>query len=275
MAFTVRDYHDLVRLLREHPEWREELRSLLLTEDFVTLPQVMKELAAEVRALAEAQRRTEERVEALAEAQRKTEERLNALAERVESLARQVEALAEAQRRTEESLRALAMEVRELAADHRRLRDTVAHMRGQLLEMVYKERAPAYFGKVMRRVRVARASDLEEALEASLSPEEFYDVLLLDLLVHGKVRGLPGEPEAWLAVEVSAVVDQHDVERAARRARLLGKAGFKAIPVAAGEEVEPKAVELARIEKVAIVRDGEVSLWEEALEEWGKALKGR
>lgn len=59
MAFTVKDYHDLVRLLKEHPEWREELRNLLLTEEILTLPQVVKELVSEVRKLAEAQRRTE------------------------------------------------------------------------------------------------------------------------------------------------------------------------------------------------------------------------
>jgi hypothetical protein len=31
MTFELRDFQDLVRLLREHPDWREELRALLLT----------------------------------------------------------------------------------------------------------------------------------------------------------------------------------------------------------------------------------------------------
>lgn len=35
MAFTVRDYQDLVRLLDQHPEWKQELRSMLLTDDFL------------------------------------------------------------------------------------------------------------------------------------------------------------------------------------------------------------------------------------------------
>ena len=240
MAFTVKDFHDLVRLLREHPEWREELRGLLLTDELLTLPQVMRRLAAEVRALAEAQRKTEERVDALAEEQR----------------------------RLEESLRALTMEVRELAASHRRLEAVVGAMRGDLLELTYKERAGAYFGTLMRKVRVVKVNELEERIEPSLTREEYRDLLYLDLLVRGRLRDVPGEPEVWLAVEVSATVDEHDVERAARRARLLNKAGFVVLPVAAGERVEPRAQELAQVEKVALMEDGEIYLWEEVRKEW-------
>ena len=38
MPFELRDFQDLVRLLREHPDWREELRALLLTQELLTLP---------------------------------------------------------------------------------------------------------------------------------------------------------------------------------------------------------------------------------------------
>jgi len=31
MAFTMKDYFDLLRLLREHPEWKEELRKSSLS----------------------------------------------------------------------------------------------------------------------------------------------------------------------------------------------------------------------------------------------------
>ena len=91
-------------------------------------------------------------------------------------------------------------------------------------------------------------------------------MLRLDLLVRGRLRGAADEPEVWLAVEVSAVVNGHDVERASRRARLLRKAGFPAIPVAAGEEITEDAEDLAKIERVALMRDGSILFWEEALE---------
>lgn len=45
MVFTVRDFHDLIELLEQRPEWRAELRRLVLTEELLALPQVVHELA--------------------------------------------------------------------------------------------------------------------------------------------------------------------------------------------------------------------------------------
>src|SRR3990172_2891670 len=93
MTFNVEDYSDLVQIIETHPQWRAELRRLVLTDELLTLP-------ALVRDLAEAQNRTERRIEELAEAQNRTE--------------RRIEELAEAQQRTEERLQHLATIVAEL-----------------------------------------------------------------------------------------------------------------------------------------------------------------
>ena len=45
MAFTVREFQDLVQLLRERADWREELRQTLLSDDFLALPGIVRELA--------------------------------------------------------------------------------------------------------------------------------------------------------------------------------------------------------------------------------------
>ena len=42
---TIDTIHDLSRILREHPEWREELRRTLLTEELLALPQRLAEYA--------------------------------------------------------------------------------------------------------------------------------------------------------------------------------------------------------------------------------------
>ncbi|HXF68292.1 MAG TPA: DUF3782 domain-containing protein [Thermoflexus sp.] len=111
MGFTVKDFPDLLRLLREHEEWRDQLRALLLTEELLRLPMEFRafrdevfeafrrETEARFQALAEAQQRTEEQVARLAEAQRRHYEEFAAY--RVETDRRFAE-LAEAQRRTEE-----------------------------------------------------------------------------------------------------------------------------------------------------------------------------
>ena len=90
MAFAVDDYHDLARLLAEHPEWREELRRLLLSDELLSLPEIVRELA-------KAQQRTEDRLDALVEAQQHFEERLSRLETTVQRLVEQVEALTEGQ----------------------------------------------------------------------------------------------------------------------------------------------------------------------------------
>ena len=60
MAFTVNDYHDLVTLLGQHPEWRAELRSLLRTDEPLDLQGIVRELV-------QAQWRTSEEVRTLAD----------------------------------------------------------------------------------------------------------------------------------------------------------------------------------------------------------------
>ncbi len=107
MAFTVTDFRDMIQLLVEHPEWKAELRRLVLSEDLLALPELMQDLTAKVHALTEAQRQADERltrveaaIERLTEAQRQADERLT----RVEAA---IERLTEAQRRTDESIQKL------------------------------------------------------------------------------------------------------------------------------------------------------------------------
>ncbi|MGC9024476.1 MAG: hypothetical protein ACP5NB_06565, partial [Chloroflexia bacterium] len=185
----------------------------------------------------------------LAEAQKRTEERLNELAE--------------AQKRTEEQVQALVREMIVVKADIKVLKDDMGSVKGRLLEMDYREKAPAFFGRLLRRVRVQPLAEWLEELEAHLAPEEVDEVWRLDLVVGGVLRE---GPQVWLAVEVSAVVDRNDVERAARRAGLLRRLGRPVVAVAAGEELTEGGVEEARARQVALFRDGQPRFWPEALQ---------
>ena len=226
----------------------------------------MDRVEAALERLTEAQARTEERLERLEEAQIRTEERL----ERLEATVQQ---LAEAQRRTEERLEQLAEAQRRTAEQLADLiqvvagmQDTLGAVKGRQLELTYRERAGAYFGPLLRHVRVVSPIEIEDDLEAHLSAKEFRDLLQLDLLVRGQPRHLPDAPQIWLAVEVSGVIYPHDVERAQRRAAALRRAGLRAIPTVAGEGVIEEAEEEARTGKVLLLRDGYALFWEEALE---------
>ena len=296
MAFNVQDYHDFVQLLAEHPEWRSELRRLVLSDELLELPEIVRELIRtqqkteeQIGSLAEAQRRTEGRLEvltqqvgSLAEAQQRTEGRLEALTQQVGSLAEaqrrtegRFDSLVEAQQRIETQLEALTRQVEALAhhvlilADgQKRLVDMTGDMKGQLLEMTYRQHAAGYFGRWLRRVRVVAPETLEETLEAALSHEELLEVLRLDLLIRGRRRDRPTASEVWLAVEVATVLNEADVARAGRRAALLRQAGYPALPVAAGENITLSAEDSARTQKVVVVQNGRGFLWEEALATW-------
>ncbi|PJB71349.1 MAG: hypothetical protein CO096_09890 [Armatimonadetes bacterium CG_4_9_14_3_um_filter_66_14] len=220
-------------------------------------------IASEVADRAHGERldRIEAALERLAAAQARTEERL----ERLEATVAQ---LAEAQARTEERVNRLEAAVERLTESVLALTNTVAGMKGTMLEINYRQKVGAYFGPLLRRVRVVEPQSLEDQLEARLSREEFVELLRLDLLVSGVPREAPASSEVYLAVEVSGVVDRTDVERASRRADALRRAGFVAVPAVAGEGVTAGAEAFAESQHVALVLDGVVRQWERALEAW-------
>lgn len=181
-----------------------------------------------------------------------------------------VRELAEAQRRTEERVNRHEELLQALLESHQRLVDIVGDLKGRMLELTYRDRAAAYFGPLLRRMKVVEPYDLEETLRMHLSEREFRDVLWLDLLVCGQPRVRSEMAEVWLAVEISSVVDRRDVERAERRAAALRRAGYRVVPVVAGERLTQGAEEESRERRVVAVRESEVLFWEEALSAWGQ-----
>lgn len=137
----------------------------------------------------------------------------------------------------------------------------------QLRVHVEEYKAAAYFGPLLRRMRVASPIELEDELEKVLTLEELCDVFSLDVLVVGHPRRRGGAPEVWLAVEVALVIDREDVERAGQRAGYLRRAGYRAVPTVAGKRVTEEAWDAARTQKVLVLQDGRAELWDEALGE--------
>ena len=273
MAFTVQDFHDLVRLLGQHPEWRLELRRLVLAEELLELPRLVQELGEQTRQLAEAQRRTEARLEALAARVEALASRVEALAEaqqrtegHVQTLAATVEAVAQAQRETERRLAALAESTdrrfRELQADLKDLKVDVAEVKGQNLERLYRDRAAGYFGRVLRGLKVLADPELDRLLEGALAQEaitweERDDLMEADVVAEGRLRST-GQ-QAYLVVEVSWSVERDDVVRAHRRAGILGRVAGLTLAAVAGKSITAEARELAERLSVLQVTDGAVA----------------
>lgn len=136
MSVGLPEFRAVIEALYEHPEWRQELRQLVLTEDLLRLPSIVETLSKTLqtvsetqRLLVEGQQRLEARVgrleEEIAEDRRRTEERMRLLEEAMAALAeaqRQMEQhfegrferLEEAQRRTEARVEELAEAQRQM-----------------------------------------------------------------------------------------------------------------------------------------------------------------
>src|SRR5262249_10829285 len=133
MAFTVNDFQDLLRLLRQHPEWRDQLRDVLLGDELLGLPATVARLVAALEQLTEEVRRRPQRMEAV-------EGRL----ERVE------ETLAEHGQRLDRMEGTLVRQDAKLG-----------DLSGYVLEQRVREGAAAYFGSSLDRIRVQESQELD------------------------------------------------------------------------------------------------------------------
>jgi len=220
---AIQDIDDLIKQLRQHPEWRDALRREIFTDELLALPQIVRELA-------EAQKRTEERLE---------------------SLTARVEELAEAQRQT-------LMQVSKLAAAQGRTEDRVGSIDGRLLERDYFDRAYAYFDDILRKIRVlswSEVADLLDQAEERISRKERKQVMEADLILRG--RRLADKVETYLLGEVSVGIGLEDVHRAAQRSKILARVTeMPVIPAVGGKSIIPEARELAQELEVSVVLDG-------------------
>lgn len=231
MPFSIEDFQDLRRLLEQHPEWRAEIRRLVLTEELLGLP-------ALVRGLTERLDRLTERLDQLAQ-------RVDQLAQRVDQLAAVMQQLASIQVRTEARLTSVE--------------DRLGHALGAVAEIRYRFRGGAYFSRIARRVGAMDSGELADqlldAVEAGVLREEERQGILLADLVFTAWR-LDGSEDIYLLVEVSHGVGAEDVTRALHRARLLERTGRPVVPVVAGTSITDDAAETAAAAGVWQVLDG-------------------
>jgi hypothetical protein len=273
----------ILELLRTDPEFREEVRRLVLTDELLALPSkfdqlvaVVRELAEiqrqqgeQIRSLMEAQKRTEEQVRVLAEAQRRTEEQLQRQAEQIQALteaqrrteeqlqlqAEQVRALTETQRRTEEQLQALTQQVSALVAAHARMEEAFQWLINWQRGEMGRREGERYERHVIRRAPVLfnggeGGSPYEPMIQqrlASMLSREQREQLFHDEEGDPFLADLIWWKDGQVAVvEISLQVDGYDVIRASRRAQTLRNASIQAIAVVIGRDwANPDAYDAA------------------------------
>jgi M penetrans paralogue family 2. len=230
-SFKIETFDDILRALRERPEWLEELRRLILTGELIALPQKFENFVQmEFRPL-------KEKVD-------KIEVDTEVLKQDVAVLKQDVAVL-------KQDVAVLKQDVAVLKQDVAVLKQDVAELKGDNFERKVRERAPSYFGRLVRRCKVISfeglAEILEDAFEKGLINEKERDEALnVDVVASGFLK-TEKEKKVVIVGEVSIKADRVDVERAYERADIIGRAfGLSTIAVVIGKESTEGGIERAK-----------------------------
>lgn len=215
---------DIYRALRAHPEWAQELRKVILTEELLNLPLVFKKFV-------------EEEFKPLRQDVKVLKEDVNNLKIKVDKIEKDVE---------------------KLKVDVEKLKVDVGWLKGGFMELQVRDRVGAFFGKLLKRARLLESSDLADLLydaasQGLITQEEAEDALRVDAVVRGQLRS-DGLKEVLIAAEISFVVDRVDVERAKKRAEIISKAlSQPTISAVIGKEFTEGAKEAAEELSVLVI----------------------
>jgi hypothetical protein len=242
------------RLLEEFPEKQADLLAHVVIEahddlvnraDFHELTCVVKDLADAQKDLADAQRRTELQVADLTgQVQQLTGVQLRTEIQ-VADLTGQVQRLTEAQQRTEGTLTDVVMTQKTMLTRLDRLD-------GHMLEDKVSRNLPAFLGREFRKCRVLERPAFVEGLEGVLPEEELADLMRADTIATAN-RG--GET-VHIVVETSCTANADDLDRAARRAAALSRAGYTALGIVACEVISAQTLAEARRRGLRVLAGG-------------------
>ena len=222
--YIIKEFEDLLNLLRERPDYLEKLRMLILTKELLELPVKFEEFRREVN------QRFDEVDKRFEESDRKFEAFRSEVNQRFEKLEKGQEEMKERQERMEEILKRHEISIQEL--------------KGWQLEHKVRTNICAYLGRYIRKCRIKDkseiADELDEYVERNIiSESERDEVLLLDILVIGISKRT--NEEIYIAVEVSYKIGDYDVERAIKRMEILKRIYKKeVIAVIIGKEISDK-----------------------------------
>ena len=253
MPFSVEDIRDLVRVLDEKPEWRAEIRRLILDGELSAVhDQIAESRAATAqhlqrveRQIADSHAATARRIDRIDQRISENDQRISQIDHRIDAIHQEIAELRAANERHTRAIKGLTVDV--------------ADVKGYGLEERYRRMASAYFGSFMRRTRVMKRNDhsrlVDDAESAGVfSDREAAELLWLDLIVRGRRKS--SDEEVYLAVEVSWTIGESDVERAARRAALLERIKSPTLAVAAGKFLSEEVAAGARDENVWVFVEG-------------------
>ena len=174
---------------------------------------------------------------------------------------RYAEERAEAERRFDQQFAEIGERLDQLIATTKSYSDDTRTLLGWKLKRRFRGRPSVYLHSFFRRARAYTDRELDQLLDSGLesgviTEDDWEEVRLADVVVHGLRRN--DGTEVFLVVEVSWGVGLYDLERAVRRAGILGRLVAPVLPVVAGNGVTAEARSRCDAERVWLVLDGRV-----------------
>ena len=224
---TINTFQDLKRILEENPDWLNELRQLILTEELLALPARFEEYA----------RSSNERMDALAEM---IAENGRLIAENSKQIVENGKLIAENGRLIAENSKQIAENSRQIAKNSNQIESiniTLGWLKGESLEnrlartgyrkisnAIGRGRTRILSPESYTRVSQEFNDTILEATDAGDITELEYDRLLdTDAIIRTAFRDDSQSEYGYIVVEASFTANTDDLERVDRSANALGK----------------------------------------------------
>jgi hypothetical protein len=236
---TVNNIADILRIIREQPEWGEALRAALLSKELLEMPQTLAEFAQVTN-------------------------------RRLSSLEGDVSELKAGQARLEvdvAELKAgqarLERDVAGLQVGQARMEGAVGNLQGNAYEQIVANNVSSIVRQHLgvRRVRVLKGFKTPDEMtfhnmmdeagdQGVISERERVEVGNSDIVLQGYSQ----QAITYLALEVSLTVGESDINRAADRADILSRAtGKSAVPAVISAHLDDGRRQLAVSRNVALI----------------------
>ena len=255
---TINDVSDLVRILRDQPEWAETIRGVLLSRELLDLPDRFARFVDLTDRNFQAVNSRLDRLESgVAEFKASVDERFDRVDERLDHMDERFD----------------RMDERFDRMDHRmdRMEGRMDNGFGTNYEVKIERNIPSHAGqhlgmrgvRVLRGTMTGRDTELAEQVERAadegvITWEEHDQLLLVDLIFTGRSR--TDGTTILAAAEVSITAGNFDVDRAVKRARMLEiVTGQPVVPVVISANVDDERAAMALDRGVTIIRSPEQS----------------
>ena len=253
---------DFLRLLREDPEFRAQVRQELQIQELMELPEKFAALASQTQQEFSEIKSRLTRLEAIIAAQQtaitELQDAVTKLQAAITELQAAVAKLLETVAKQQTAITELQDAVAKLLETVDRHEDLLTRMDGRLGRLEgaeYERRVSRTFigvlsralgglrhGRLMHSSAYGTIPEFSELMGASadddkISHSQWYEILLTDAVV----RGVKDGETIYAVAEISLTVHQDDIDRAAERAAIIQQAtGATTYPIVIGDSIPPQ-----------------------------------